>query len=244
MAGAHYDGGGIMRTVEATRAASIDDLRRRTDATAVAELRRGRRDDRRDQVRLRAHRRGRGARRSRSRASSATRSPGSARTWCLPSTRRDRDGYVALVAGRRCSTSCAPLAQVGRRLLRPGRLQRRRGARSARRARARRGLALRAARQPARPQRRRGARRRARLRERRPLHVSRGRATSTCSRASATVATLLPGAEFSTRSAYPSARRLLDARRDGRARDRLQPGLVVRDEHGLRHRARGARDAA
>jgi imidazolonepropionase len=29
--------------------------------------------------------------------------------------------------------------------------------------------------------------------------------------ASATVATLLPGAEFSTRSSYPSARRLLDA---------------------------------
>ena len=42
-----------------------------------------------------------------------------------------------------------------------------------------------------------------------------------------TVATLLPGVEFSTRSPYPDARRLLDAGRDGRAGHRLQPGLVL-----------------
>ena len=43
------------------------------------------------------------------------------------------------------------------------------------------------------------------------------------------VATLLPLAEFTTRSPYPDARRLLDGRRDRRAGHRLQPGL------GLQH---------
>ena len=42
-----------------------------------------------------------------------------------------------------------------------------------------------------------------------------------------TVATLLPGVEFSTRSPYPDARRLLDAGVDGRAGHRLQPGLAA-----------------
>ena len=43
------------------------------------------------------------------------------------------------------------------------------------------------------------------------------------------MATLLPGAEFSTRSPYPDARRLLDAGCHGRAGHRLQPGDVVHD---------------
>ena len=42
-----------------------------------------------------------------------------------------------------------------------------------------------------------------------------------------TVATLLPGAEFSTRQPYPDARRPAGRRRDGRAGDRLQPGHLV-----------------
>ncbi len=56
---------------------------------------------------------------------------------------------------------------------------------------------------------------------------------------SGTVATLLPGAEFSTRSPYPDARRLLDAGVDGRARERLQPGLLVHDLDAVLHRRRG-----
>ena len=42
-----------------------------------------------------------------------------------------------------------------------------------------------------------------------------------------TVATLLPGVEFSTRSPYPDARRLLDAGVDRRAGHRLQPGQLL-----------------
>ena len=53
-------------------------------------------------------------------------------------------------------------------------------------------------------------------------HLTRRR-TSRRSRDADVVATLLPGAEFSTRSAYPDARRLLDAGVTRRARDRLQP---------------------
>ena len=44
---------------------------------------------------------------------------------------------------------------------------------------------------------------------------------------SGTVATLLPGAEFSTRSPYPDARRAARRRGHGGAGDRLQPGLVA-----------------
>ena len=45
--------------------------------------------------------------------------------------------------------------------------------------------------------------------------------------ASGTVATLLPGAEFSTRPPYPDARRAAGRRGDGRAGHRLQPGLLA-----------------
>ena len=59
-----------------------------------------------------------------------------------------------------------------------------------------------------------------------------------------TVATLLPGVEFSTRSPYPDARRLLDAGVDRRAGHRLQPRHLLHLVDAVRHRARGARDAA
>ena len=67
------------------------------------------------------------------------------------------------------------------------------------------------ARQPARPRPGRPAGRRARRGERRPLHVPDRRRRRRARRAATTVATLLPGVEFSTRSPYPDARRLLDA---------------------------------
>ena len=57
--------------------------------------------------------------------------------------------------------------------------------------------------------------------------------------ASGTVATLLPGVEFSTRQPYPDARRLLDAGVCGRDRHRLQSGVVLHLEHAVLHRARG-----
>ena len=59
MTGEPYDGGGIATTVAATRAASDDELRRQL-AARMAELRSRRHHDRRDQERLRAHRRRRG----------------------------------------------------------------------------------------------------------------------------------------------------------------------------------------
>ena len=62
--------------------------------------------------------------------------------------------------------------------------------------------------------------------------------------AGTTVATLLPGVEFSTRSPYPDARRLLDAGVLDRAGDRLQPRHLLLVVDAVRHRPRGARDAA
>ena len=58
-----------------------------------------------------------------------------------------------------------------------------------------------------------------------------------------TVATLLPGAEFSTRAAYPDARRLLDAGVKVALAADCNPGTSYTDQHPVLHRARGARDA-
>ena len=60
---------------------------------------------------------------------------------------------------------------------------------------------------------------------------------------SGTVATLLPGVEFSTRQPYPDARRLLGAGRHGGHRHRLQPGLLLHLQHAAVHRARRPGDA-
>ena len=62
--------------------------------------------------------------------------------------------------------------------------------------------------------------------------------------ADTTVATLLPGVEFSTRSPYPDAAALLRRRRLDRARDRLQPRHLLLVVDAVRHRPRGARDGA
>ena len=78
--------------------------------------------------------------------------------------------------------------------------------------------------------------------QRRPLHPPVRRRRRRAGR-SATVATLLPGAEFSTRSPYPDARAAARRRRDGRAGHRLQPRLVVHVVDAVLHRARRPRDA-
>ena len=61
-------------------------------------------------------------------------------------------------------------------------------------------------------------------------------------RDSGTIATLLPGVEFSTRQPYPDARRLLDAGVRGGARQRLQPRLVLHQLDAALHRPGGPRD--
>ena len=58
-----------------------------------------------------------------------------------------------------------------------------------------------------------------------------------------TVATLLPGAEFSTRAHVPRRAPAARRRRHRRARRRLQPRHELHDQHPVLHRARGARDA-
>ena len=63
-------------------------------------------------------------------------------------------------------------------------------------------------------------------------------------RDSGTIATLLPGVEFSTKQPYPDGRRLIDAGRAGRDRLRLQPRLVLHQQRALLHRPGRARDGA
>ena len=57
-----------------------------------------------------------------------------------------------------------------------------------------------------------------------------------------TVATLLPGAEFSTRARVPRRAPADRRRRHRRARRRLQPRHELHDQHPVLHRARRARD--
>ena len=135
---------------------------------------------------------------------------------------------------------------LGRRLLRARLAARLHRGRGAARARGRAGCRARPARarQPALGRAGRAARRRARGRERRPLHLPhRADVEALVGAAGTTVATLLPGVEFSTRSPYPDARRLLDAGGRPRAGDRLQPRHLQHGIHAVRHRARRARDA-
>ena len=98
------------------------------------------------------------------------------------------------------------------------------------------------ARRPARRRRGSRPRRRARRRERRPLHVPDRRRRRRARRLSDTVATLLPGVEFSTRQPYPDARRLLDAGVAVAIATDCNPGSSFSTSMPLCHRARGARD--
>ena len=99
---------------------------------------------------------------------------------------------------------------VDRRVLRGRRLRRRPGAHHPGRG-VRQRPARAAPRQPADVRRRRAARLRARPGRGRPLHLPLRRRRRARSRDSGTIATLLPGVEFSTRQPYPDARGLLDA---------------------------------
>ena len=208
MAGTPYAAGGIRRTVAATRAASDDELRAPARRLRRRAARAGH-DDVRGQDRLRPHRRTtrRGSRGSPPR--SRPRSRSSARTSCRPSTPIAATSTSTSSAAR-CSQRLRAAQPLDRRVLRARRVHRRREPAHPRgRHRARPAAAR--ARQPARPRRGRAARGRAGRGIRRSLHLPRRRRTSPRSPARDTVATLLPGVEFSTRQPYPDARRLLDA---------------------------------
>ena len=147
--------------------------------------------------------------------------------------RRSRDRPDA----RRLRTE-SPLV---RRLLRARRLRSRRGPgdpASGARPRARPSRA----REPVVSRSRSPARRRDGRGLRGPLHPSR-RGGRRCAGRSDTVATLLPGAEFSTRSPYPDARRLLDAGVLVALATRLQSRDQLHHEHAVRHRLGRAGDA-
>lgn len=206
MAGLRYDGGGIARTVAATRAATTDDLRSGT-LKRVAELGAG------------------GVTTLEIKSGYELTVEGEARdlevarefttesTWLgahvvPPEFKNDRDGYIALLLTNMVA-ACAPLAKWADVFCD-------RGAFSVDEARAVLERARELALQP-------------RLHANQLAHSGAIElaveldcaSVDHCTHledsdidvlsASATVATLLPGAEFSTRSPYPSARRLLDA---------------------------------
>lgn len=206
MAGERYDGGGIARTVAATRAASADVLRRgaaarvaamRATGTTTIEAKSGYELTLEGEVRLLEVSRG---------FTGETTFLGA---HVVPSEwARDRDGYVALVAGA-MTEAAAPLArwvdvfcEAGAFSVDEARAVLESGARAGLGARVHGnqlspgggvGLAVEL-----------GA-----ASVDHCTHLSDGDVAALAG--SATVATLLPGAEFSTRSAYPPARRLLDA---------------------------------
>ena len=242
MAGTPYDGGGIASTVAATRAATDDDLRALVGRPDRRDAGAGH-DDRRDQERLRPDRRRRGAcaadrRRGHRRDDlprRARRAPGVRATAARLRRPRDRPDARGLRAAR----------ALGRRLLR---------ARSPHAFTAtRRGRCSRP-----------GARRACGLRVHGNqlghgpgvrLAVELGAASvDHCTylsdadvdalwpAAGTTVATLLPGVEFSTRSPYPDAPPAARRRCDDRAGHRLQPGHLLLVLDAVRHRAGGARD--
>jgi imidazolonepropionase len=206
MAGVHYDGGGIWRTVEASRAASRDELRQGArkrmselfaGGVTTVEIKSG--------YELTTE--------GETRELEIAREFTDEVTWLgahvvPPEFKKNREGYVELL----CSTmldSCAPLAKWADVFCDRGAFSVDEAREVLERSRAK-GLALR-------------------------LHANQlahsgavalaveldAASVDHCTfledsdidllSASATVATLLPGAEFSTRSEYPSARRLLDA---------------------------------
>lgn len=206
MAGVHYDGGGIFRTVAASRAASRDELRQGTKkrvaelfagGVTTVEIKSGYELTTEGEIR----------------ELEVAREFSDEVTWLgahvvPPEFKNNREGYVELL----CSTmldSCAPLARWADVFCDRGAFSVEEAREVLERARTK-GLALR-------------------------LHANQlahsgavalaveldAASVDHCTfledsdidllSASATVATLLPGAEFSTRSSYPSARRLIDA---------------------------------
>ncbi len=240
MAGEPYTGGGIATTVAATRAASDEELRAST-ARAARRDARARHHHRRDQERLRARRRDRGAhpahrRRVHRRDDLPRRARGAARVRRRPrGVRRPR-------LRRRCS----------RRALRSragSTSSATRGAFDADETRAVLSAGVAAGLMPRLHGNQLGHgpgaqhRGRVRRRERRPLHVPDRRRHRRRSSRRGVVATLLPGAEFSTRSPYPDARRLLDAGVTVALATDCNPGSVVHHVDAADDRAGRPRDA-
>ena len=208
MAGESYTGGGIRTTVAATRAAP-DELLLANVARHVAEMRRQGTTTVEIKsgygltVRRRGAQPGRGAR------SSPRRSPSSGRTSSRTSTPTTSPATSTLVTGPMLDAA-APHARwidvfcergafdadQARTILEAGRARGLPGRLHANQLGAGSGSAARLRARPARG---------------RPLHLPRRRRRRGAGRDSGTVATLLPGVEFSTRSPYPDARGLLDA---------------------------------
>ena len=238
MAGAPYAAGGIRVTVEATRAATTEELRALPRLAASEALQAGithveiksgyALDVERRAAPVRARRRAH-------RGRHVSRRPLCSR----PSTTTRPDDYVALVCGRDAGGLRSARA-LDRRLLRAGRVRRRSVARGACRPAGTRGLGLRVHAQPARPGP--GVQ----------LAVELGAASADhCTylsdddvealASSDTVATLLPATDFSTRQPYPDARRL-SMPVHGRARHQLQSGLELYDLDAVLPRPGGAGD--
>ena len=167
-----------------------------------------------------------GPRRWRSRAGTASRSADEARSLALargftpettflgahvvpPEYAGRADDYVALVAGQMLD-ACAPYARWVDVFCDRGAFDADQ-ARTVLEAGIARGLAAAAAREPARGRARVSGSVSSSARPRSTTARTSSTPTSTRSPGRRTVATLLPGAEFSTRSPYPDARRLIDA---------------------------------
>ena len=238
MAGTPYAAGGIRRTVAATRAASDDELRRRLagfvaelhgQGTTTFEVKTGYGLTVRDEARLARL------------AAEVTPEVTFLGAHVVPAEYADRrDEYVELVCGEMLQ-ACAPhsrwidvfcergafTADESRRILAAGIAH---------------GLLPRVHGNQLGPGEGVQARGRAGRGIRRSLHLPRRRRTSPPWPARDTVATLLPGVEFSTRQPYPDARRLHRRRRDRRARERLQPRVELHELDAAHDRARRARD--
>ena len=239
MAGAPYAAGGIRSTVAQTKAALTDELRE-ADVGPASRGDPGRDHPPRDQVWLRARRRRRAAAlRARGRAHRRRHLPRCARAPVRVRASIRRVRRARLRRDARCVRAARPL---DRRVLRARRVRRRPEPRSARGRPPRRARAAVHANQLGHGARRAASPSRSGAASAdHCTHLSRPDVEALAG--SHTVATLLPATDFSTRQPYPNARRLLDAGRDRRARDQLQPGLELHDLDELLHRARRPRDA-
>ena len=239
MAGESYAAGGIRTTVAATRAATDEQLaanvarlvaEMRRQGTTTVEIKSGygltiARRGPRPGDRAAVHRRDHVPRRAR-RAAGVRRRPGRLR----------RARHRADARSRRAAR------EVDRRVLRARRLRRRPGAHDPRRRAARQGLQGRLHANQLGPGP--GVRLACELGLTAVDHCTYLDDADVDALAdSGTVATLLPGVEFSTRSPYPDARAPARRRRHGRARQRLQPRLLLHLVDAAVHRPGRPRDA-
>ena len=226
-------------TVAATRAADDEELARRLDAL-LAEMRAPGHHDRRDQERVRPDRRGRGPPAARRRR--VTDETTFLGAHVVPPEYAADRARVRRPGHRSDAGRLRPARPLDRRLLRAGAPRRSTATRP--------GPCSRPAsppawppraRQPARPRARRPARGRARAPPASTTARTSTTRTSTPCAGSSTVATLLPGVEFSTRSPYPDARRLLDAGVTVALATDCNPGRATRRRCRSSSRSRCAR---